>query len=375
MTDDTELPVDVVTEGSEVVRLDGIVGKSSAMQRVYDLIRRAAAVDLPVLLAGETGVGKELAALAIHRASSRRHEPFIAVNTGGLSQTLAASSLFGHEKGAFTGADGARKGRFEDAEGGTLFLDEIGTMGRNAQVSLLRVLETNTFRRVGGSDLLTANVRIVAATNQKLRDLVQKGTFLDSLLYRFEVLRIHLPPLRERDGDVELLAQWFVRNFAPELGSDVTGISPDALELLRRYHWHGNVRELRNVIQQAIVLTRSGRVMTVESLPERLRTSPRPAAEHARPADLVALSQRGPSADGTKSSAAPPHESDDEDAEDVVPIPLGMSLADAQKVLIAKTLDKVGGNKARAARILGISRKSLYSRIAQLRIESDSSSN
>ena len=358
--------MDDPADDGEVTNFGETIGGSLAMLKVYELIRRAAAVDLPVLIEGETGVGKELAALAIHSTGPRRDGPFVPVNMGGLSQTLAASALFGHEKGAFTGADEAREGHFERAEGGTLFLDEIGTMGRRTQASLLRVLEARNFRRVGSGKLLKANARIIAATNQDLRELVKKGLFLDSLLFRFDVLHIHLPALREREGDVELLAHRFVQRFAPELKSDVRVIAPEALELLKDYHWHGNVRELKNVIQQAIVLANSNDIITPECLPERLRQPTRPPAKRANPEDLVALIQHHPPAEPGVSLPLDPG---DGNGDDVIQIPMGMSLADVQKVLINKTLRKVGGNKARAARILGISRKSLYSKLAQLGIE------
>ncbi len=236
--------------------LENIVGKSPAMQEIFEIVRQVAPTRATALLTGESGTGKELVAKAIHRLSPRAKQPFVAVHCAALAPTLLESELFGHEKGAFTGAHERRIGRFEQAQGGTLFLDEIGEIDPTLQVKLLRFLGERTFERVGSNKTLTADARLVAATNKNLEDLVKAGTFREDLFFRLRVVEIHLPPLRERAGDIPLLAQSFLREFARENSKVVNDFTADALEALMNYSWPGNVRELRTAIEHAVVFCR-----------------------------------------------------------------------------------------------------------------------
>ena len=240
------------------------------MQEVYKAIGRVAPQDVTVLILGESGTGKELVARAIYHYSKRAPGPFLAINCAAIPENLLESELFGHEKGAFTGADRKRIGKFEQASGGTLFLDEIGDMTPLTQTKILRVLQGQEFERVGGNEPIRADVRVVAATNRDLEKMVAEGTFRGDLYYRLNVYTIRLPPLRERGDDLPLLAEHFVRRFGRELGKDVRGVSPEAMELLRRYPWPGNVRELQSVVKQALLGT-TGPVVLPEFLPAAVR--------------------------------------------------------------------------------------------------------
>ena len=231
------------------------IGTHPSMKKVFDLIRRYASTDYPVLILGETGTGKELTARAIHERSARSKGPFVAVNCAAMPKDLIEAELFGYEKGAFTGADKRKKGKVELAEGGTLFLDEIGELPLDVQAKLLRFLEDFSFERLGGTRTLKADVRVIAATNRNLEDLVKKGLFREDLYYRLKVLTIELPPLRERGDDVIIMARYFLEKFAKEQGKEILGFTDEALELIRNYTWPGNVRELINVIRKAVVLT------------------------------------------------------------------------------------------------------------------------
>ncbi len=233
-----------------------IIGKSKAMTDVFETIRKIAPTNATVLIEGESGTGKELVAKAIHFNSPRRNKPFVAVNCSAFAETLLESELFGHEKGAFTGAAAMKKGRFELADTGTLFLDEIGELSQNLQVKLLRVLQEKTFERVGGVKSVAADIRIIAATNRKLKDEVEQGRFREDLFYRLNVLPVVLPPLRERNEDIRLLVNHFVKKYAGERKSDipVTGIEQAAERIFYEYGWPGNVRELENVIERAVIL-------------------------------------------------------------------------------------------------------------------------
>ncbi|KAA3616710.1 MAG: sigma-54-dependent Fis family transcriptional regulator [Calditrichaeota bacterium] len=247
-------------------RFDGIISQSSAMENVLNLAGRVAPSTASVLINGDTGTGKELIARAIHFASPRKEMPFIAVNCAALPENLLESELFGHEKGAFTGADRQRKGRFELAEGGTLFIDEIGEIPPNVQVKLLRVLQEKTFERIGGTDTIQADIRLVAATNRDLEKMAKTGEFRDDLYYRLNVVSIRIPPLRDRREDIPPLINSFIKRFADENGKSVTGMSREALDVLIKYHFPGNVRELENIVQQAVVLSR-GEILTSDDLP------------------------------------------------------------------------------------------------------------
>ncbi|MDX1492710.1 MAG: sigma-54 dependent transcriptional regulator [Longimicrobiales bacterium] len=267
---------DVVLLGRRAVerkrlrRVTGIVGQTDAMREVLERVVQIAPVASTVLVTGESGTGKELVARGLHHLSSRRHKPFIAVNVAALSETLLESELFGHEKGAFTGAIDTRKGLFELANGGTIFLDEIGEMPLQTQTKLLRVLEQREFHRVGGEKPINVDVRIVAATNQDLRQLVAIGDFRRDLYFRLNVLSIQLPPLRERRADIPLLVEAFVKDVSDRNDLDFPGISPEAMEILIEHSWPGNIRELRNLVESMVVLS-PGRQIRPEDIPEEVR--------------------------------------------------------------------------------------------------------
>jgi len=248
---------------------EGIVSQSSAMSQVLNIAGRVASSTATVLITGETGTGKELIAKALHFASPRCERPFIAVNCAALSENLLESELFGHEKGAFTGADRQRKGRFEAAEGGTLFIDEVGEIPLSLQVKLLRVLQEKSFERVGSSLAVPTNVRIVAATNRDLEAMVREGKFREDFYYRLNVVAIRIPPLRERREDIPPLIDVFIQRLAAENGKHVAGVSREAMDMLMKYFWPGNVRELENIMQQSVVLCRQDTI-TSEDLPPRV---------------------------------------------------------------------------------------------------------
>jgi len=247
-----------------------VIGRSGAMVALFQMVGTVAKTNSTVLVTGESGTGKEMVARAIHENSLRREHPFVALNCGAVPETLLESELFGHMKGAFTGADTMKKGLVEVAERGTIFLDEIGEMNATMQVKLLRVLQDRRFRRLGGTEEVQADIRVVAATNQDLSKLVSDGKFREDLYYRINVIEIHLPPLRDRREDIPLLAEHFLPKFAEQMGKPVTAISHEAQQLLSAYDWPGNVRELQNVIERAVALEPSP-VVLPESLPAHLR--------------------------------------------------------------------------------------------------------
>ncbi|RTZ92984.1 MAG: sigma-54-dependent Fis family transcriptional regulator [Deltaproteobacteria bacterium] len=300
-----------------------ILGTSREIRAVLKTIREVAPTDVPVLIEGETGTGKELVARAIHRTSERAEGPFVVVNCAALHENLLESELFGHEKGAFTGAVKQKKGRFELASGGTLFLDEIGEMSLETQAKILRTLEYGTFERLGGTRSLRADVRILSATNRDLSEAIKKGTFREDLFYRLNVITLRVPPLRERKGDIPVLARAFLERFSTAQKKGIEGFSPEALRLLESYDWPGNVRELEHVIERAVILC-PGREIGVESLPEHLR-------------EMAKGEEEGRS----------------------VVLPVGISLKEAEKALILKTLEAVGYHRGRAAEMLGISKRKI----------------
>jgi two-component system NtrC family response regulator len=257
------------TQLSERFGFQGIISQSSAMDQVLNIAGRVASSNAAVLITGETGTGKELVAKAVHFSGSRRDKPFIVVNCAALPETLLESELFGHEKGAFTGADRMRRGRFEIAQGGTLFIDEVGEIPLSLQVKLLRVLQEKTFERVGSSSPLEGDVRIVAATNRDLESMIRQGLFRADLYYRLNVVSIRIPPLRGRREDIPPLVDEFLQRFSKENGKQITGISREAMDALMKYSWPGNVRELENIVQQSVVLSRSSTI-TRDDLPIRV---------------------------------------------------------------------------------------------------------
>jgi len=305
-------------------RLENVVGRSEAMLQVYKTAARVAAADATVLIQGESGTGKELVARAIHTASPRAQRPFVAVDCGAIAEGVLESELFGHARGAFTGAQAMRRGLFEEANQGTLFLDEIGGVGQNLQARLLRALQEGTIRRVGTNETIAVDVRVVAASNRNLEQAAKEGRFREDLFYRLNVVTIRIPPLRDRREDIPLLAEHFAaKHGRPEEGA---AISPAARDLLVAYDWPGNVRELENVIARALALNPSG-VVTPEDLPDHVRGA-RPAA--ASLAVVAGAAQERP------------------------------TLAELERRYAAQVLQETGGNKTRAAEILGIDRKTLY---------------
>ena len=252
------------TQLREHAHFEGIIAADAVMEEALNIAARVAPSRVTVLVMGESGTGKELVAQAIHAASTRRAEPFVAVNCAALNENLLESELFGHEKGAFTGADKMRKGRFEQADGGTLFIDEVGEIPIGAQVKLLRVLQERTFERVGGGQPIEVDVRLIAATNRDLETMARQGDFREDLFYRLNVVMMTLPPLRRRRGDIPVLLDHFLRRFVEENGKDIQGISREAMDLLMRYDYPGNVRELQNIIERAVVMARRELIMTAD---------------------------------------------------------------------------------------------------------------
>jgi DNA-binding NtrC family response regulator len=317
-------------------RLEGmgeIVGTSRRMQEVFELIRRAAPARSNILITGESGTGKELVARAIHRLSPRRGEPFVPVHTSAIPSELLESSLFGHVKGAFTGAVSSRKGLFEAAHRGTLFLDEVGTISLETQTKLLRVIQEREIRRVGGVEARPVDVRLVAATNVDLWNEVQAGRFREDLYYRLNVITIDLPPLRERREDVPLLVAHFLRIYAEENERDVVGFSPEAIDALTEHPWPGNVRELENAIERAVVLSR-GETIELDELPQALRSPARPEVTVAEIPD-----------DG---------------------LDFRLAVAAFQAQLIRQALDQTGGVQRQAARLLKLSPTTLNEMVHRL---------
>ncbi len=316
--------------------LEHIVGRSPAMLEVLETVKQVAPTPATVLIQGESGTGKELIAKAVHQLSPRARMPLVTVHCAALPATLLESELFGHEKGAFTGAHERRIGRFEQANGGTLFLDEIGEIDASTQVKLLRVLGERTFERVGSNKTISVDVRLIAATNKNLAELVRAGKFREDLFFRLRVVEIWLPPLRERPGDVPLLALHFLREIAAEYGKPVTGFTLDAMQALVNYSWPANVRELRNAIEGAVALCKGDKI-TLRDLPPSVRGA----------------------------SAGPPA------AHLSIPVPAsGLTpLQEAEKQLIIRALQECDGNRTLAARKIGISRRTLHRKLHEYHLE------
>ncbi|HEV8343992.1 MAG TPA: sigma-54 dependent transcriptional regulator [Candidatus Binatia bacterium] len=329
-------------EGEEEIeegeRSGTIIGKSPAMVEVYKTVARAAPSRSTVLVLGESGTGKELIARAIHQHSPRAGHPFVAVDCGALTETLLESELFGHMRGAFTGAVTDKKGVFEEAEGGTCFLDEIGDVSRNMQAKLLRVLQEHEVRRVGGKDWLKVDVRVVAATNRNLAELVRTGAFRQDLYYRLNVVAIHLPPLRERLEDIPLLVRHFLNRYSQESEKSITAVSDKAMDLLCTYPWPGNIRELENTIEQAVALS-SQQILTPDDLPVEVRD---PAASNS-------------------------FQNSSQDEQFLFPDT--PTLEEVKKRYVLHVLSRNQGNISRTAKILNIDRRSLYRMLARYKIE------
>jgi two-component system nitrogen regulation response regulator GlnG len=330
------------------VELGGIVGAGPAMQQIFKAVGKVAGTELTVLVRGESGTGKELIARAIHENSRRKGGPFVPVNCAAIPRELLESELFGHERGAFTGAVAARRGRFEQAEGGTLFLDEIGDMDFSLQTRLLRVLQERRIERLGGERSLPVDVRIVAATNQDLEAAVARRAFREDLFYRLNVVTIHLPPLRDRREDIPALADHFLAAFAREQGGSLKTLSPDALDVLAGARWPGNVRELENVVQRAAALAPTALILP-DHLPAPVRAGAgeAPAVAEEVPRDWIrAELQR---LDGTLDGRLHEH-----------------FVACLERPLLELTLRRTGGNQLKAAEMLGINRNTLRKRIRDL---------
>jgi DNA-binding NtrC family response regulator len=318
-SENTEFPVPL--------EFEGILAFNLTMRSVIQHVVEAASEDIPVLISGETGTGKDLVAAAIHKRSKRKHFPYLPVNMGAIASDLVASELFGHEKGAYTGASERRAGLFEQAQGGTVFLDEITTMDEKTQVSLLRVLETKSLRRVRGEKDIHVDVRVIAATNEDIEAAVKTGRFREDLYYRLDVFRIQLPPLRDRQSAISLLTDHFVAQFGELYNKEILAVSRETYRLIRQYPWPGNVRELKNVIQRAVLLAKGGE-LTPDLLPQRIGD-----------VEVSGNSIKQP------------------------PIQVGMSLEQVEKEFVKMTLSSVSGNKKKAASVLGISRRALYNKL------------
>jgi len=332
-----------------------LVGSSPAMQQTYKMIGQVAPTEVTVLLRGESGTGKEMVARAIYHHSRRGDRTFLPVNCAAIPETLLESELFGHEKGAFTGALTRRIGKFEQCHGGTLFLDEIGDMTPATQAKILRVLQDRQFERLGGSERITVDVRVIVATNKDLEKAIREGSFRQDLYYRLKVVTLHLPPLRDRKEDIPELVRYFLQRFRGDINREVGDISPRALERLMRYHWPGNVRELENTVKRALVMAKGHTLLAEDFLLEGVDAGMGPA-EHLdleerlqklmEPVfkELLEVSRRNPGAD---------------------------LMSELEKILIKRALQETKGNQVQAAILLGISRNTLRSKIERYRIRKD----
>ncbi len=322
----------------EKFSFEGIIGHSPKLQEVIDRVKLVAPSRATILIEGESGTGKELIAQAIHQSSPRARGPFIAVHCAALSENLLESELFGHERGAFTGATERRVGRFEMSDGGTLFLDEIGEISASTQVKLLRFLETKAIERVGGSKPIELDVRLVAATNRHLEQMVREGKFREDLFFRLNVVRIAMPPLRERTEDIPLLLSHYIKVFSDENGVPPLTVEAGALHTLQRYPWPGNIRELRNFAENAVVLRRGGSLTEYDLEPKYRGAVP------ALPA--------GSSSESAATTLA-------------APAPVSLSIEENEKRLLREALIKARGNRTKAAELMGVSRRTLHRKIAQ----------
>jgi DNA-binding NtrC family response regulator len=317
--------------------LENVIGESYPMRKVFEVVQQVAPTQATVLLLGESGTGKELIAKVIHQLSPRARQPLVTVHCAGLPATLLESELFGHEKGSFTGANERRIGRFEQAQGGTLFLDEIGEIDAATQIKLLRFLGERTFERVGSNKTLSADVRLIAATNKNLEERVKAGAFREDFFFRLRVVEIWLPPLRDRPEDVPLLAQAFLREFAQQNNKPASQLTAETLEWLLRYPWPGNVRELRTAIEHAVVLSRSDKI-TPRDLPPWVRAGT--GGEAGTPARTASALARG-----------------------------DLTVQEAEKELVMRALKETDGSRTEAAKKLGLSRRTLHRKLHQYHLE------
>jgi DNA-binding NtrC family response regulator len=340
-----------------VGQLGSIIGQSQAMRRVMALIEQAAPSSASVIIQGDSGTGKEIVARTIHESSPRRSGPYVAINCAALPEGLLESELFGHERGAFTGADQRRAGCFELANGGTLLLDEITEMKPELQAKLLRVIEDRKLRRVGGTSDIALNVRVLAASNRDLADAIHTGRLREDLYYRLNVFTIALPRLAERLEDLPLLVDHFVREFARANSKQVSGVDNACLEALKARPWPGNARELRNVIERAVIVS-TGPLITVADLPALAAPAAHPAPPPQVPETSAPVAAARP---------APP-----EPGSPAPGLPVGQPLREVERQVILKTLEMAGGNRVRAAEILGISPKTLYNKLGRYQAKSDS---
>lgn len=312
--------------------VDSLIGNSPAMQKVMTLVKKVADARISVLITGESGVGKSVLVSAIHELSSRKSNPLVTVHCAALSETLLESELFGHEKGAFTGAESLHKGKFELAHGGTIFLDEIGEINQNVQVKLLRVLQERKFERVGGEQTLEVDVRVIAATNKNLEEEVKAGRFREDLYFRLNGIKIEVPPLRDRKDDIPLLLNSFLTKFNKENSKDVKGFDNKSRSAIYKYDWPGNIRELEHCVESSVVMA-SGDMITLEDLPPTV----------------------------SRSSSA-----------EAISVPLGITMDEAEKIIIMQNLVANNGNKSKTADVLGIGRKTLHRKLAEYGIDEDS---
>jgi len=412
-----------ILERRRLQQVTGLIGESDGVREVMVQVEQMAPVTATVLIEGESGTGKELVARALHVLSHRKNKPFIAVNVGALPETLLESELFGHEKGAFTGAAERRLGRFELADRGTIFLDEIGEIPVGTQVKLLRVLEEREFMRVGGTSPISVDVRVITATNRPLREQVEQGTFRSDLFYRLNVLRIHLPPLRERRADIPILVRHFIKDYSKQHDRPFNGISAEAMQILIEYPWPGNVRELRNLIESMVVLS-PGHEIKPGDLPRPIRdggsrylpvhvgpilrdesvTGPGRELEFivrslielklqveelrrrlddergenggarrrdgwigdVQPASIGEGASAGPAVASTRATAIEPR--DQPPPPNVVTVAPGTKMTEVERAVIEAALKETKGNRRRAAEMLGIGERTLYRKIKEYRV-------
>lgn len=349
-------PAKIANEIDEAAEGDLLVGNCAAMQEVYRQIGRVAGQDVTVLILGESGTGKEVVARAIYQYSKRAERSFLAINCAAIPENLLESELFGHEKGSYTGAERRRIGKFEQCEGGTLFLDEIGDMTPLTQTKVLRVLQDQQFERVGGNEMVRTNVRLIAATNRNLAEMMESGTFRSDLYYRLNVYTIHLPPLREREGDLPLLIHYFLKRFSRELEKNVVQISPESMQLLTRYTWPGNLRELQSVLKHAVVEA-AGPVILPAFLPDSVR-GPAPTAAPSK-----SMAEGGAEDELIRFIHERIRTGTESLYDDVI--------QRVERTLLTELLHQVEGNISRASAILGISRSTLRIKLAALGINLD----